>query len=163
MNRLGAFRILLLLTLLVTSSCELFTSKEVTIEKLVQQELQSLNRNEVDQYPLFSNCDETASKEEQKKCFENTILDHLSNTLEEYEFILEGAIQDTIDIDFLIDNTGKLTLLTIEKNAKVKSQIPEFNGIIRQCISRLPKVAPALKKGIPVSAKFRIPLVLNSK
>ena len=155
------FVILALLGLFV--SCDWFMSKEVKTQKLVDQEMQSIDWNELDEYPLFDNCDETDSKTVQKECFETTLLSHFSSTLHEFDFELDAEINDTVYVDFIMDKEGWISVLKIDKNAAVNSQIPEFNAIITRSLKNLPKVAPALKRGIPVSAKFRIPIVLNTK
>jgi hypothetical protein len=117
---------------------------------------------EVDQYPLFKDCDETVVKQEQRACFEQTLLHHFSQTLEGFEFLMADDVEDTLYMDFLVDLEGTITVLDIEQNREVADQIPEFNGVITQSLKSLPPVAPALKRGIPVNAKFRIPLILNT-
>lgn len=155
--------VLVLGALCLFTSCNWFSSKEEKIQKLVDEELKSIDWNDVDQYPLFPECDETASKMDQKNCFESSILLHFSMIMQDFEFVLEETIHDTIYVDFLTDQDGIITVLEVEKNAIILAQIPEFEAIVTQSLKTLPKVAPALKRGIPVSAKFRIPIVLNSK
>ena len=157
MRKLG---ILCLLCFLV--ACDWFSSREAKTQKMVEQELQSIDWNEIDQYPLFDDCDETVSKTAQRECFENTLLLHFSMTLQDFEFVLDKDIEDSIYVDFLVDKEGGMTVLDIEEHSAIREQIPEFNGIITQSFKSLPRVAPALKRGIPVNAKFRIPLVLNT-
>ncbi|MEJ1223156.1 hypothetical protein [Sediminicola sp. 1XM1-17] len=149
--------------LCILTSCDWFPSKEVRTQRLVDQEMQTIDWNGVDQYPLFDNCDEVASLASQKACFENTLLGHFSATLNEFEYELEGDVHDTVFIDFKIDKMGAISLLQMNKNARIEDQIPEFEIIITRSLMTLPPVAPALKRGIPVGAKFRIPIVLNTK
>lgn len=130
---------------------------------LVEEELQSIDWNDVDQYPLFDDCDETVSKTAQRECFENTLLLHFSMTLQDFEFALDEEVDDTIYVDFLVDREGGMSVLDIQENNMIKEQIPEFDAIITQSLKSLPRVEPALKRGIPVNAKFRIPIVLNTK
>lgn len=148
--------------LCLLTSCKRLTFQKDKTQELIEQEMQNINWNDVDQYPLFENCDETTSKEEQKQCFENTLLSHFASTMQEFEFKLDTAIYDTVNVDFLIDKNGSISVLEIKKNSAVEAQIPEFNGIIAQCLNNLPPVAPAIKRGIPVNARFRIPIVLNT-
>ena len=153
---------LALFGLCLISSCNWLVPKEEKTRRLVQQELSSINWNDVDQYPMFQTCDETISKEEQRICFEEELLDHFSRTLSDFEFILKEDVGDTIYVDFLVERDGSITVLDIEDQMAVQDQIPEFNAIITQSLKSLPEVQPALKRGMPVSAKFRIPLELNT-
>lgn len=144
-------------------SCDWFSTREVKTQKLVEKELQAIDWNDVDQYPLFDDCDETVSKSAQRECFENTLLLHFSMTLQDFEFVLDKDIDESIYVDFLVDKDGGMTVLDIEEHGVLKEQIPEFNAIITQSFKSVPRVEPALKRGIPVNAKFRIPLVFNAK
>ncbi len=157
-------RMLWILTgLCLFTSCNWLSSKEERTQKLVEQQMREIDWNEIDQYPLFSNCDETASKTAQRNCFQSSLLAHLSRRLKEFEFTLEGAVDDTLYIEFLIDGNGKITLLEMDRNSRVSDQIPEFENLLVQSLTNVPKVAPALKRGIPVSAKFRLPIVLKTE
>lgn len=148
--------------LCLLTSCKRLTFQKDKTQELIEQEMQNIDWNDVDQYPLFENCDETTSKAEQKQCFESTLLSHFTTTIQQFEFKLDTAILDTVNVDFLIDKNGSISVLEIRKNSAIEAQIPEFNGIIAQCLNNLPPVAPAIKRGIPVNARFRIPIVLNT-
>ena len=155
-------KVVVLACICLFTSCDWFTSKEEKTQELVQEEMQNINFNEVDRYPLFANCDEMVSKSAQKICFEKTLLMHFSKTLQDFDFVIETEINDTIYVDFMMDKAGAITVLGIEKNNNIDDEMPEFNGIIIQSLKSMPKIEPALKRGIPVNAKFRIPIVLNS-
>ncbi|WP_245967206.1 energy transducer TonB [Ulvibacterium marinum] len=144
------------------ASCNLWVSKDKKTQEMVDQEIQAIDWNNVDNYPLFENCDETASKIGQRECFEQELLSHFSATLTEFEFILGSEIDSTITVDFLVDKEGKITILEIVKDNEIDGQMPEFEGIVRQSLKNMPPLAPALKRGIPVSAKFRLPIRLRS-
>ncbi len=154
--------LLTLIGVLLLTSCNWLAPKEEKTRRLVQEELRSINWNEVDQYPLFQSCAESISKEEQRICFEDELLKHFSRTLNEFEFVLNEDVGDTIYVDFLVERDGSITVLDIEDHMEVQKQIPEFNAIITQSLKSLPALEPALKRGIPVNAKFRIPLELNT-
>ncbi len=152
----------LLLCFCLLSSCNWFPSREKKTNQLVELEMSSINWNELDQYPLFPDCDETALKAAQKDCFERILLANFTSTLREFEFVMDTEIQDTLYLDFLVSNKGEILVLDIEKHELILEQIPEFEGIITQSLKTLPPLAPALKRGIPVNAKFRIPMILNT-
>ncbi|RKR14206.1 hypothetical protein CLV91_0281 [Maribacter vaceletii] len=144
------------------ASCNPFVSKEEKTMELVNQELLQMDWNTIDNYPLFYTCDETATKEEQRVCFEDELVSHFSKTLREFEFTIEPGIDSTAYVVFVIDKLGKIRVLDIEKDIAILDQMPEFDGVITQSLKSLPEIDPALKKGIPVATKFRIPIVLHS-
>ncbi len=158
MRYLTVFFFLCLLT-----GCNWSASREEKTQELVSLEIQSIDWEDVDKYPLFDDCDETVSKQEQKKCFMETLLLHFSMTLQESELVLHEEIKDTIFVDFMMEETGSIRLMNIYNDEEVSSQIPEFTDQIKKSLSGLPKIEPALKRGIPVKAKFRIPIVLSSQ
>jgi len=144
------------------TSCNLLISKEKKTQVLVDRELQTMDWNDVDSFPLFESCDETASKTGQKECFEQELLSHFSATILEFEFVLDEGIDSVVTVDFLVTQEGKIAILEIIKDQTIAKQMPEFEGIVRQSLKNMPPLAPAVKRGIPVSAKFRLPIVLNS-
>jgi len=143
-------------------SCNWLTSKEEKTNKIVEQEMQNINWNEIDEYPLFDACDETVSKEKQKECFERVLLMHFSMALQDFDFVLDFEVNDTVYVDFIINKEGLIAVQEVENSKNIKSQMPEFNALISTSLKGLPKVSPALKRGVPVSAKFRIPIILNT-
>lgn len=145
------------------TACNWSASREEKTQELVSQEIQSIDWEDVDKYPLFDDCDETVSKQEQKRCFMETLLLHFSMTLQESELVWHEEIKDTIFVDFMMEDTGSIRLMNIHNDEEVSSQIPEFTDQIKKSLSSLPKIEPALKRGIPVKAKFRIPIVLSSQ
>ena len=145
------------------ASCKLFDSSEKKTQELIEKQLGEIDWNEVDSYPLFEDCDENLTKTAQRECFENELLKHCSKTLNEFEFILEPGIDPIVIVDFLVDKDGRIAIIAIEKDSAIDKQMPEFEGIIRQSLKRMPPLAPALKRAIPVKAKFRIPIALKVK
>ncbi len=145
------------------SSCNLFESKEEKTQELVEQELQGIDWNDLDHYPLFDECEEVVSKEEQKSCFENKLVFHLSADLQEFQLVSERNIKDVVFLDFMLESDGGIAIVSIENQEILGNQAASFRQRIRQSLDRLPKIEPALKRGVPVRAKFRIPIFLNSK
>ena len=143
-------------------SCEWFPSQQARTRQLVDAEMQAIDWNQLDQFPLFDACDETASRLGQQECFQNTLTLHLSMALQDFEFRSENALHDTLYVDFLVDNKGGISVLTIGENPDLAAENPEFKNIVSRSLRSLPRLEPALKRGIPVAAQFRIPLVLKT-
>ncbi|MCM4172426.1 hypothetical protein DHD32_13110 [Arenibacter sp. TNZ] len=145
------------------TSCNWFTSNEEKTQELVNEEMRNINFNEVDRYPLFDDCDEMMDKSGQLDCFQNTLLSQYTETLEDFEFQFVSDINTTIYVDFMVDFNGEISVLEVQRNEDIENQIPEFRSIITQSLKGLPPLSPALKRGVPVSSKFRIPIIVNSK
>ncbi|MEM0933724.1 MAG: hypothetical protein AAGJ12_14740 [Bacteroidota bacterium] len=145
------------------SACEFFISKEETTQKMVEKELLQINWDDVDQYPLFDACREDLSKPEQRACFEDTMITQLGKALEGLEFEVDNDLNDTVLIDFLIDEDGFITIQNVEEKASVLNEIENFNSEVTRRLNDFTTVAPAIKRGIPVSVRFRLPIVLNTQ
>jgi hypothetical protein len=157
MQRLGVLSVLFLF-----SACELFTSKEQTKQQIVQQEIQNINWNDVDKYPLFKNCDETAEKEDQKLCFQTTLTDYLYNALSQNQIVVNTNLQDTIAVTLIIRNDGSVALEEIEQTQTVAKHIPNIKELITNALQNLPQIYPAVKRGVQVSTKVKLPIVLQA-
>ncbi|MDB4291867.1 hypothetical protein N9954_00555 [Maribacter sp.] len=144
------------------ASCDFFTSKEEKTAELVNEQLQQIDWSDVDNYPLFADCDETVSKVAQRRCFESELLKHCSKTLVAFDYHISKDTNPKVLVDLLVDQDGKISVLGIEKDTAIDTQMPKFDEIVAQAIKNIPPLAPALKRGIPVKAKFRIPIVLKS-
>ena len=151
-----------LVVLMVFTSCELFISKERQMERRVNQELMAIDWDSVDQYPLFDNCDENVSKEIQKACFETTMLNHFAKAFSGLQFEVEQDMNDTIKVDFLIDEHGFITIRDIEENGEIMAVLPNIKQEITTRLNDLTTVAPAIKQGVPVGVSIRLPLILKT-
>ncbi|MCB0375203.1 MAG: hypothetical protein KDD04_04730 [Sinomicrobium sp.] len=145
----------------ILMSCDLFIAKERTREALVKEEMQHIDWSDLDQYPLFETCDESAARPEQKACFETTFARHLQATLQQHQLIVQESIHDTVWIYLLIDNQGEITVSAIEKQKETAAELPQLDSILKRSITALPGIYPPLKRDIPVAAKFRVPVVLH--
>ncbi|MBC2838671.1 hypothetical protein [Robiginitalea sp. SC105] len=143
-------------------ACDLFESRQARTQKLVDAEMRTINFNEVDQFPLFDDCDETEDKREQRTCFEQTLLLHLSMTLQDFEFRSAESLRDTLHIDFRVDANGVISITSVEQHPGLTDENPEFERIVTGSLRSLPRLQPALKRGIPVATQFRLPLVLQT-
>ena len=129
---------------------------------MVNDELMGIDWNDVDQYPLFDGCDETATKEEQSACFQNHMTNYFASAFDDMEFQVDQDINDTIRIDFLIDEHGFMTVLEIQEKNEISQTLPNLNEELSKRLNDLTTVAPAIKRSTPVSMKFTLPLVLNT-
>jgi len=112
-------RWLVLLLILVCCSCNLFVSTEEKTEQQVRAVLSEINWNEVDTYPMFDECDEYAPKAKQRICFKKQLLARFADTLASLDLITERELNDTIQIDFIVDENGFIIINEIKEHSSI--------------------------------------------
>ncbi|WP_335966282.1 hypothetical protein [Galbibacter sp. PAP.153] len=146
---------------LMLVSCDFFTSQKEAKDEILKRERKEINWNDVDKYPLFDKCDETAPRDQQRLCFQETFTLHFLKTLQQKHLVVHKNLNDTIRVELLIGKEGNVTILNIKKNKKVAKEIPEIDTLIAYSVETLPKVYPALKRNIPVNIKIQFPIILK--
>ncbi len=148
---------------LAAISCDLFKSMEDRTEDMVHEKMSTIDLNEVDGYPYFEACDENASKAVQRECFQTVMLSYFSKALDDLQFQVNKDLNDTIYVDFIIDEHGFITVREVEENSKVLGEIENFNELVTERLNEITTVSPAHKRGIDVGMRIRLPLVLNTQ
>lgn len=154
---------LLFLLLAVFTGCNNFETKKISSEEVLDQEKLSLNWKEVDEYPAFENCKNIAELQKARDCFEATVAGSINSYLARQEPIVTETIDDTVFVHLEISKTGQPTIESIEVDTLVTNQIPELRLWLQQSIDSLPRIHPAIKRGIPVSSVFTMPIVIKAE
>jgi hypothetical protein len=61
----------------------------------------------------------------------------------------------------LIDKDGKFTLKNIESTPELKEVLVHLDSLVRLSLQSLPIVFPAIKRGIPVSTQYQLPIKIR--
>ena len=61
-----------------------------------------------------------------------------------------------------IDVLGKTSLSAVKISEITKKQFPEFDSILKVSLQNLPIVQPAIKRNIPVTTEFTLPIILKN-
>lgn len=154
-------KVLFFLVLLLMVSCEYFNVKKTSSEAILNEELKTFNWNEIDQYPTFKTCDSTASKTQREQCFENTLVSFISHNLYKNDIVVTHDINDTIFVEFKVDDKGALEITQTQIDSMVYSEIPEIEAYLHESIDSLPEIYPAIKRGQQVTTKFKLPLIVK--
>ncbi|OBQ51669.1 hypothetical protein JJL45_04520 [Tamlana sp. s12] len=149
------------LLVLMLSSCEYFNVKKTSSEAILNEELKTFNWNDVDEYPNFIVCDESASKAERHLCFQNTLTHHITNFLQNEGIIVSQDINDTILLEFQVSKTGDLSLMSSSVDSLTVDEIPNIEELLNQSLTDLPKIFPAIKRGQQVTTEFKLPLIIR--
>ncbi|WP_309640953.1 hypothetical protein [Flavobacterium sp.] len=151
---------LLLLLLLSFVSCQYVNRQIPDQDALLQKELKSINWNQVDELPNFTNCDSVVDKTQKKQCFFDYLTQLIQQKLNTDTLSVLYPQLDTINV--------KVTVLpnaTFEFEPQFKDTLSydttKIDSIIKTRLIDFPKVNPAIKRGIPVKTQFILPVILN--
>lgn len=146
---------------LMLMSCEYFNAKKTSSEAILKEELQTFNWNDVDEYPSFSICDSSNTKQERKQCFENTLTTYITTYLQKDTIVVTQDINDTIHLQLQVSGKGLLSLVDIQVDSLTIQEIPNIKALLAQSLDSLPKIFPALKRGQQVKTEFKLPIIIH--
>jgi|CoawatStandDraft_6_1074263.scaffolds.fasta_scaffold26866_2 hypothetical protein len=155
---LRVFSFLLLLFLI--TSCDKFSfskNKDIHVLDTI------VNFSSVDTSPSFKICDSIIDKRRKSDCFRTTIHQKIGVELQQHEFSIKHSISEIVYVDVLINSKGKIILETIESSDDIKTQLPKLAAILKLSVDRIPDIYPAIKRGIPVTTKYRLPIKIELK
>ncbi len=145
------------------SSCQWFETEKISSDTFYEEELKTIDWEEVDQYPTFKACDHITEKQAQKNCFVTTLTDPIYQTISSKSLVSHENINDTVWVHFSITKEGAFSQVETEIDSLLRTQIPLLDEWIRRSIDSLPQLAPAYKRGIPVAARFGLPIVVKTE
>jgi len=96
-----------------------------------------------------------------KRCFEEYITTVLYQELSHHTIVVNETIDDTVWIDYIVDEKGKFCLDSIHSTRLIQKEIPKLPLWIQDATRVLPTPYPARKSEIPVKAKCRVPVILK--
>lgn len=155
-------QVLLLILLVAVISCKNFETKKLSSDELIQEEMRGLDFANLDTYPTFKSCDSVSSDAAVKRCFEAEVTKHIYELLGQHEVTLKDSIYEEINLVIIISSKGKPNIDQAEISEELEEQIPNIRKWLDEGVSGLPKIYPAEKRGVPVSSKFKLPLVIQS-
>ncbi|MEX2380404.1 MAG: hypothetical protein WD530_06655 [Vicingaceae bacterium] len=155
--------VFLLFLAVLWSSCDTFLNQKKTSEEFLEEELKTITWDEVDTYPLFPDCDERESKTTQQRCFETTLHKHLNSFIKNQELVSNEVIDDTLLIQLSISKESEVVITEISGDSLTFETFPELQDQLYKSIASLPKIEPALKRGVPVNTMFVLPLVIKTE
>jgi hypothetical protein len=155
-----AFFLILSLSL---SSCQFFKTEKISSETFYEEEVKTMNWNEVDTYPIFDNCNAITEKEAGKECFFNTIKTEILYTLQQRNLIVHREVHEKLMVHIEVSENGVLLINTVEMDSLTKANFPNLEMWIKGSVYGLVPPLPALKRGIPVKTKFMLPVVLRTE
>ena len=146
----------------MVTSCNYFNVKKTSAEAILEEELSSIDWNDVDEYPTFTSCDSIAEKNARRRCFESTLANHVLTFLSKEKLVVFDDLNDTIYIDFKLSEKGDISIIEIQSTKEIQDEIPKLNQYLQASLDSLPRIFPAIKRGQHVITQFRLPIVVKS-
>tara|TARA_B100001113_G_scaffold11198_1_gene8759 strand:- start:1183 stop:1668 length:486 start_codon:yes stop_codon:yes gene_type:complete len=156
---------LIIIFCFLSISCEFDfqIDKKITVDEFINEELKSLNWNDVDQYPVFENCLEINNVKNKNNCFVETITNSFRENLKTNNLVLNRTLIDTVRMVLKVDKIGKISI----ENMTISDQNNKYKEVITKSfentVSSLPKLYPAIKRGQEVDVIFNIPIIVSTE
>ena len=122
-----------------------------------------VNFSSVDTSPSFKECDSIIDKHQKSNCFRTTIHQKIGAELQKHQFVIRDSISEIVYVDLLITSKGKIVLEAMESSEEIKNQLPKLDSVLRISVDKIPNVYAAIKRGIPVTTKYRLPIKIQIK
>ena len=141
---------------LLLMSCQ-FVSKNKTNQLETQNTI--IDFSKVDMPPSFPSCDSFIDKIKKDSCFRATLHLLIVKDLSKHKFVVSQKIDETIFVKLMIDYKGNVSLQKVEGMSDVlQKEIPTLDSLLHKSIQNLPKLQPAIKRGIPVVTQYQLPI-----
>ena len=122
-----------------------------------------VNFSSVDTSPSFKVCDSIIDKQKKTNCFRTTIHQKIGVELQKHQFVIRDSISEIVYVDLLITSKGKIVLEAMDSSEEIKIKLPKLDSVLRISVDKIPNVYAAIKRGIPVTTKYRLPIKIQIK
>jgi len=137
------------------TSCDYFSfEKNKNLEKIDMD----IDFTSVDFSPSFKVCDTLINKLKKTDCFRTTMHQEIYKSLDENSIQLKNAVDETIVVVIKIQADKQVILASIKASDSLLKHIPTLKKMIKKSIADLPDVYPAIKRGIPVTTQYKLPI-----
>ena len=139
----------------IFSSCQFFSSTKKDAQQQIIDTIVDFSK--VDASPSFIECKDKIDTE-RLACFRATIHKKLSKNLATHQIKVKDSIDEIIKVYLSINSKGTISLKEVTFSKDIKAQIPNLDSLIQASVNELPKVSPAIKRSIPVSTQYELPI-----
>ena len=131
------------------------------------------NYMDIDEPPMFDECEERVTKEEKTDCFEKFLYKNLHKNIKYPEDAKELNVEGETFVGFVVDNSGVVSQVKVvkgsgaayEKTEKaINEYIDAYNSLDQaalEAIKATPKTRPAMVNGEPVNVQYVVPVVFE--
>jgi len=150
-------RIYQMLILLLLCSCKSETQKNQEAATHASERFHALDKNAVDIFPQFEECNEMESSPE---CFYSSLHDLIQKRLSADTLSINIKRKDSLVAAFTVSEKGLIQYDSIVYCAQHLDRA-FMDSIMSRKLMDLPKIDSALKQGVPVSSSYLVPVVVK--
>lgn len=154
-------KVIVLFSVVLLSSCQLFEKKVPDENQLLQEELKKIDWTQVDQYPTVSDCESLSDKEAQKQCFFDYVIQTIQERIGVDTIQIMYPEVDTISVKVTVNPDASLQFETQIPTDSITYDIKVIDSILQNRLADFPQVEPAIKRGIKVKSQFVLPVVIK--
>ncbi len=154
---------LLIISFILLCSYNYFETKKIEAETFYEDEVKTIDWGDVDAYPLFSGCNDITEKAESADCFFKTLSSSIYNNLEAKNLVTLKNVNQEIRLKVTVFDTKEMEVATITMDSITRAEFPLLESWLRESVSSLQVDVPALKRGVPVTTVFELPLVFRTE
>ena len=155
-------RIVVLLAFALTS-CSYFEKQVPNEQELLQKELKAINWNQVDEYPSIAECEKLTDATQRKQCFFEFLSSTIQQKLDTDTLSVLYPELDTIEVKITVNPDATLVFEPQFPQDSTAYDKEKIDSILRVRLTDLPKINPAIKRGIPVKTQFILPFIIRGE
>ena len=146
---------------LLFSSCQFLDYQVPNKELLLKEELNSINWNEVDEYPSVPDCENITDEAEQRQCFFEFLTQTIQHKLNLDTLSVLYPELDTIEVKVTVFPDSTIRFEPQFPKDSIAYDTIKIDSILHARLFDFPKIHPALKRGTPVKTQFILPVILK--
>ncbi len=122
-----------------------------------------LDYSSVDVSPSFRVCDSLIEKDKKDTCFRTTLRQEIFSSLAKQSIQVPQSVDETIEVAITIQSDKEVKLTSIKSSDSLMAIVPSLKAILKKSVEELPAVYPAIKRGIPVTTVYKLPIRIAVK
>jgi periplasmic protein TonB len=107
----------------------------------------------VEDMPRFPGCEDTANKDDRKKCAEQKMLEYIYKNIKYPAIARENGVEGTVVITFVVEKDGSITDATIARDIGATCGQEAL-----RVVNMMPKWIPGKQRGNSVRVQFNLPV-----
>lgn len=109
----------------------------------------------VEEMPYMCDCESYPTKEERKACTDNLIMEHLRNTVEVPEIVLDAQATQTAYVYWVVNEDGSIGNVEVKNEGRV---YPAVSEEAMRAVNTMPCWIPGKQRLRPVKVCFTMPI-----